>query len=1371
MNIKLGIKSILVVLLSTYQLHSNDIEFTDAGADHLWTTAQNWLGGVAPADSTAGAELKNDFVELLIEDGINAACRGFMLGMYGSTNSALITGGTLNCLWMDIGRVNQNGGDGTLVVSGGDIVVSQKLSIPNQFSSLVDVNNMGRGRLELISGVITAQSLHIGDGQTGQDGGIGELYISDGILNIQNNQLNKIQGYIDSGYILTDSYRTFELNYIPSSNLTRLSTQLDGEFVDIEYSGEGNVDDWSNTENWLGGIVPDTFLTGAAFTSNNTNVELSNNTTARCRGFMLGMYGATNTAEINGGILECEWLDIGRANENGGNATLTIVSGTITVNEDLSIPNQFDTATTQESIGTGNLQLLGGEINARDLIIGNGGTGDDGGLGSIFMSGGVINLIGDKTSKVNNYINNSYIQTSEFKALSVSYDNLENKTTLSVNSSFTDVPEHPYPDSNGVYANNIENLYWSAVDGANSYNLYFGTVPEPPFVASYSSDKTSHQLSNLIDNQKYYWRVEAVRNDEVNSSQVWEFTLGDLGNDPIMPPFTDYCEYLSQEIQGKKHGFLAGNRTYYIGGFHPSWTVGEHETIGFTHPFHHDLRSRGYGMVDNDETGYGHDYSGWEFYKHTKIAYGTVIINGQSYENPIPTKMYWRPDRMICEYSVGGVEIIENKYIALNDVACTMITSSQPIEIKFSGQSFYKSGVTVSTTASCSFNANDNYVIVNEGGVNLVLPDSNRVSEPGVMMYDGMSTILSASRAIENYTLTTEPTGQKKYSFTASCDQSGLNLVWYMNDDSQLAVQRSLDTLNNAATRLSEKTDHMNDLLNYQIPYFRCPDNQIVEVYYFLWAIYLMYNIDLSDESADFYAHTQSAVNNFMGLHRYDANLQIPVGSWTVNKEKYANGNVLRWKSLLDISNLQTGRIPADNIGKQWWSGLEGGVTGHSVGAWKIYQHSGDLDFLAEAYEFYRALMQNAVPGFWGQQYNAASCLSNMASTLGYSQAEIDSWDQRVNYSNIQNWFNFALDENRHGHENFFTFGNNEQQKGWTTFGYMSTRDFPKDAARGIVETHAVDGPEGFITNKMMAVATRDDWDKILIPSAFFITPDTNYFAIKGMYDTDLEEYANTFTIDHFKNYNYNQEWGVPCAPEAIGDDYEFFGDQYSNFNAGKILLILEGVLGLSYSVVDSQFTVADNLPVQWDYMETFVPVKEPSQNLEWVRVFVNRSEIGNDTNKKVIVENNPLSVTNINPWLENKAVVNPPSSYAYNYNDLGHLQYALPGGDNEINVVLDNRAPSEQFKLQLGINYLIDTGEAAIDFNLPISTSFDYLTLEVITLDNSSPSNEICRISEFGELENSISNVTVTVEDNNFSIFDNTSEDKKFYQLKVHTK
>jgi hypothetical protein len=45
------------------------------------------------------------------------------------------------------------------------------------------------------------------------------------------------------------------------------------------------------------------------------------------------------------------------------------------------------------------------------------------------------------------------------------------------------------------------------------------------------------------------------------------------------PPFSDYCQRLQQEVQGKKHGFLAGNITYYVGGFHANWELKEHETL------------------------------------------------------------------------------------------------------------------------------------------------------------------------------------------------------------------------------------------------------------------------------------------------------------------------------------------------------------------------------------------------------------------------------------------------------------------------------------------------------------------------------------------------------------------------------------------------------------------------------------------------------------------------------------------------------------------------------------------------------------------------------------------------------------------------
>ena len=84
------------------------------------------------------------------------------------------------------------------------------------------------------------------------------------------------------------------------------------------------------------------------------------------------------------------------------------------------------------------------------------------------------------------------------------------------------------------------------------------------------------------------------------------------------PVATDYCSRLQQEVQGKKHGFLAGNLTYYVGGFHASWNLREHETIGLTHPFFHDLRSRGVGLADSggrgdENTGLGNDLSGWEF--------------------------------------------------------------------------------------------------------------------------------------------------------------------------------------------------------------------------------------------------------------------------------------------------------------------------------------------------------------------------------------------------------------------------------------------------------------------------------------------------------------------------------------------------------------------------------------------------------------------------------------------------------------------------------------------------------------------------------------------------------------------------------------
>lgn len=158
-----------------------------------------------------------------------------------------------------------------------------------------------------------------------------------------------------------------------------------------------------------------------------------------------------------------------------------------------------------------------------------------------------------------------------------------------------------------------------------------------------------------------------------------------------------------------------------------------------------------------------------------------------------------------------------------------------------------------------------------------------------------------------------------------------------------------------------------------------------------------------------------------------------------------------------------------------------------------------------------------------------------------------------------------------------------------------------------MVETWALDDVTGFNFQGQLGTHDLVSWQALVNTGGntnFMITPDTNYFALKGMYRSGVSDHANALTLAHLKNYN--MKWGIPCAPEAVRDGYEFHGDQYSNFNAGKILLILEDICGLSYSVVDSTFTVADSMPDEWSFMETYVPIKEGGVDY-WTRVRIDQ--------------------------------------------------------------------------------------------------------------------------------------------------------------------
>ena len=674
------------------------------------------------------------------------------------------------------------------------------------------------------------------------------------------------------------------------------------------------------------------------------------------------------------------------------------------------------------------------------------------------------------------------------------------------------------------------------------------------------------------------------------------------------PEYTDYCKQLEHEIQGRKHGFLAGNVTYYVGGFHASWNLIEDETIGLTHPIHHDLRSRGVGRLESqiqgaENTGVGNDFSGWEFYKDTRVLYGSVMLDGEEIKTPKPTSMLWRPDKMICVYELDGVTIREEKFIAANDAAVSVITASRPIELRFEGHSFYHRN-SVSSTASMQEHSAKNVIAILEGGQVKSIPDPDRSERIGPHVYTGMTTVVASSHDFaESATTRVDERGVQHYSFKVPCDQNGTAVGWAMHDDPLTAVTNVQKAIKDRARMLKQKTLEMNRLLNEEVPWFRCPDKRFVDTYYYLWALYLMYYIDVGEEWEQ-ESHTQTAVNNFLGMHRYDAAFQIKVGAWTRDKSKFAYGNVLTWKHLTEnhrFKELDNGiRMLSDNKGRSWHSGAYGGETSeHVKGAWQIYEHTGDTDFLRQCYEgHFRTLFWDRLTVFAMNSFEVYEILEQMAALTG-NDKDVGHWRDmyRREPAHIRRMFADRWEVN--GISNFFA-GPRDGMMVTNSFWAMRSKHFPKEYAEKMVQTWAFNKDEGFYGDFFPLAMSKRAMQKFKTPvdHSFGYTPDTAYFTLDGMFQQGLTKEATELTLNHIENYNWSDEWNVPVAPEAYRRDGTLFGDQYSNFNAGKILLYIEGLAGISYSVRERRIVVSPALPKAWEWMEVRLPVDD-----QWIRI------------------------------------------------------------------------------------------------------------------------------------------------------------------------
>lgn len=722
----------------------------------------------------------------------------------------------------------------------------------------------------------------------------------------------------------------------------------------------------------------------------------------------------------------------------------------------------------------------------------------------------------------------------------------------------------------------------------------------------------------------------------------------------------DLCDRLQQSVQGRKHGFLAGNLTYYVGGFHASWEKLEDETLGLTHPFHHDLRSRGVGKLTSSQTGTehtgtGNDYNGWEFYKDTKVLFGSIVIGDEIHRHPKPARMFWRPDKMICEYEIEGILVREEKFIGSNDAAASLITSSQPITLQFEGKSFFVRE-SVSSSADSRYDKKNNTILIREGGQVRSQPDPNRPEKIGPCVYQGMTTALSCSKDFSNSIVFSEgDRGQIRYSFQIPCDEGGMTISWAMHDDQELALRAAREIIENDQEMLEAKTAEMNRQLNEEIPQFRCSDQKFEEIYYFLWALYLMYYIDVQ-KGWEMENHTQTAVNNFLGIHRYDACFQIKVGAWTRDKPKYAYGNVLTWKHLVENNRFLETRegiiMLSDNKGINWHSGAYGTeLSEHVLGAWQIYQHTGDKEFLRKCYEgYFRKVFWRKMIGFAMNDEQVGDTLDQIAALTG-NASDLEHWSKIVRRDPKHTRLMFEQRWEANGHKNLFMGAGNGMLT-TTSFWAMRSPHFPRPFAKSMIHAWALNKKIGFYGEFFPLAMARRSMPSFVSEAdlSFGYTPDTAYFTLDGIFQQGFPEIASELTLNHLGNYNYHKSWNIPIAPEAFKRDLTLFGDQYSNFNAGKILLFLEGLAGISYSVPDNLFHIRDSMPKAWEWMEFKVPVGDTEG---WTEVrFERKKSIFGGSRKIITVENCPLRVR-FEPWLEGNQIYSKPDLNGPSFSEL----------------------------------------------------------------------------------------------------------------------
>ena len=319
-----------------------------------------------------------------------------------------------------------------------------------------------------------------------------------------------------------------------------------GRYGDYKFSDAGADHLWTNPDNWNPNAdwppgPPNAIDDGANFNKAGTKCEIMDGMDALCRGFMIASGPVANEAEVSGGYLTCQWLNVGCGRQLGTKGYLTITGGLITVNGLFGIPHQFDLREPQLEMIQGHVDLYGGIVNTNNIALGDRSQKNGGGIGTMDITEGTLIVSGDKTAEIQAWIDKGWITAygggGEFE-LDYNWRYLDSTTLTAFLSE--NKAQLPNPENNAVDVQPEVTLSWSPGDNVqmlNGHDLYLGTNlddvndatrTDHPNVEYYNLGATSYGPLSLDFNKTYYWRVDELNDAHPNKmwkGYLWNFTI------------------------------------------------------------------------------------------------------------------------------------------------------------------------------------------------------------------------------------------------------------------------------------------------------------------------------------------------------------------------------------------------------------------------------------------------------------------------------------------------------------------------------------------------------------------------------------------------------------------------------------------------------------------------------------------------------------------------------------------------------------------------------------------------------------------------------------------------------------------------------